>query len=839
MVSLLLASLFLSTSQSFPSVPFELNVGAQPDEVAFHAPLASGSVFVTRAGELVYAFASEHSAGASLVERWVAAEAAPVGVAETPTLVHRFQGDDPSTWREGIPTFERVELGELWPGVRVSLRAGANNVEKLFELAPHADVARLRLELRGACALEIADDGTLVARTTAGEVRFTAPIAWQVHDGVREPVDVRYSVSGCQYGFALGAYDPSRELWIDPLLQSTFLGGSGQERIDDMAFDAASNSVYVAGETTSVNFPGTAGGALPAQAGANDAFVARLSSTLTTLQAATYFGGVNDDRATGIALGAGTVYICGSTNSSALPGSAAGAIPARTGAADGFVARLSANLSVVHAASFFGGAEPFPYDRANDIAFDALASQAVIVGETSATNLPGTIGSAEPASHGGTEAYVARFSSSLAALVTATYVGGNQNDYGNSVVVQAGTGHAFVAGMTDSTDLPAALGGIGGAQNAYLGCGFCSAGFVARVNPGLTFVESVSYYTFPGLVWFEDLAQASDGTLYAVGPIGPYTGPNLPPGVSTGAQPFPGGEDDSIVVRFAGDLAVVFGASFVGGSKSEWGHSVAIDPANGEVLVAGTSTSWNIPGSQGGAQSLPFVTPTGVDDTYVTRLSHSLNGILQSTYLGGTFREVPRALVATAQQVLVAGYTGSANLPGRIGGAQATIGGFDDGFVARFDSTLTGAPPAPGNYCVSGTSINGCKATISASANPSATFAGPCTIQVTNVEGQRTGAIFYSTMGRAGTPWCPFGGSSYLCMLLPLQRTTPQNSGGTSLACDGTFTLSWNAWHAANPGAPGNFITAGTEIDLQCWYRDPGNCRQTSLSNAVEVTMLP
>ena len=87
---------------------------------------------------------------------------------------------------------------------------------------------------------------------------------------------------GRRYGFRLGDHDPAVPVEIDPLLQATYLGGSGTDEALALAIHPTSGDVYVAGFTTSTNFPGTTGGAQAANGGGGvDAFVARLSSTLT------------------------------------------------------------------------------------------------------------------------------------------------------------------------------------------------------------------------------------------------------------------------------------------------------------------------------------------------------------------------------------------------------------------------------------------------------------------------------------------------------------------------------------------------------------------------------
>jgi hypothetical protein len=140
------------------------------------------------------------------------------------------------------------------------------------------------------------------------------------------------------------------------------------------------------------------------------------------------------------------------------------------------------------------------------------------------------------------------------------------------------------------------------------------------------------------------------------------------------------------------------------------------------------------------------------------------------------------------------------------------------------------------SYCTAGTTTNGCVATISASAQPSASAANACQISVANVEGQKSGLIFYSLTGRHNSAW---NASSFLCVKSPTQRTGTQTASGTVDACDGTLSLDWNAYLSSHPNALGNPFQAGEKLQLQAWFRDPPAGKSTNLSNAIEMYFLP
>jgi hypothetical protein len=142
----------------------------------------------------------------------------------------------------------------------------------------------------------------------------------------------------------------------------------------------------------------------------------------------------------------------------------------------------------------------------------------------------------------------------------------------------------------------------------------------------------------------------------------------------------------------------------------------------------------------------------------------------------------------------------------------------------------------PVSYCTAGTTTNGCTATITATANPSLT-SSLCQINVTNVEGNKSGIIFYGLAPQA-LPWGS-GSTSYLCVSSPQTRTGTQTSTGTTNLCDGTLSLDWDVFQAANPTSIGNPWTVGAKAYIQAWFRDPPAPRTTNLSNGIEITYQP
>ena len=110
---------------------------------------------------------------------------------------------------------------------------------------------------------------------------------------------------------------------VDSLVYSTFLGGSGDEcgrfTFGRIAVDTFGNA-YLTGLTNSTDFPTTPGAFQASNGGGADTFVAKLSTSGSTLSYSTYLGGSHDDVALGIAVDiAGNTFIAGMTGSTNFP----------------------------------------------------------------------------------------------------------------------------------------------------------------------------------------------------------------------------------------------------------------------------------------------------------------------------------------------------------------------------------------------------------------------------------------------------------------------------------------------------------------------------------------
>ena len=244
----------------------------------------------------------------------------------------------------------------------MQLKAYGKNIEKIFTIQPGGDPKKINIRIEGANNLQVNNNGELVLETDLGEIKFSPPLAYQEKNGEKKPIQVAYLVHKDHYQFKLGTYDPSLPLVIDPMLASTFLGGSG----DDVGYAIAASprgGIYVTGYTASSDFPVTSGAYDSAYNSLTDVFVAKFDNNLSQLQYATFLGGSGDDIGRAICLDHnGDVFVVGRTNSSNFPTVTGSYDTSYNGGLDVFVAKLNDTLSILKGSTFLGGPsdeEPF------------------------------------------------------------------------------------------------------------------------------------------------------------------------------------------------------------------------------------------------------------------------------------------------------------------------------------------------------------------------------------------------------------------------------------------------------------------------------------------------
>lgn len=493
----LLLGLSLATSVAMAAtpvtqVPFVPNNGQWAKQVKYAVDLPDGRLFLEN-NCFTYSLVapSAHGPERETSRTPVAGHAfrvTMVGAAAAPALMgeerregfhNYFLGNDPAKWAAKVPLYAGVRYRNAYPGidVRWHQQASSGQLEYDFELNPGARPAAIRLRYDGLDGLAITPEGHLRLRTSVGELREQAPVAWQLSaSGVRRPVPCRFVLRGHEISFALGAgYDPAQRLVIDPVLVFASYSGSPVGMSANTAASDAQGNMYTGGYLFGGQYPVTLGAIKTAFFNGNMG-IAKFSANGSTLLYATYLGGnggggssFSQDYALDLEVNAaGELLILGTTNAPDYP-TTAGAFDRQLGsgssggfaALDFVVTRFNATGTAILASTYLGGSGEEAGSVSlvpGSLALDPATGDVLVASATQSNDYP-LLNAAQSVKSTGYDGVVTRFNPGLTALRWSTYLGGSSDDRAHDVKVAA-SGDTYVCGSTSSNNLPLGTPGL-------------------------------------------------------------------------------------------------------------------------------------------------------------------------------------------------------------------------------------------------------------------------------------------------------------------------------------------------------------------------------------------
>ena len=651
---------------AFAQLPlaFEENRGQANPQVKFLARGSGYELFLTGDEAVVSLSRSLKNMSVLRMRMANAATSPRVGASERlPGTTNYLIGKDPAKWQRGIPQFARVRYSDVYPGIDLVYYGRQGRLEYDFQVAPGADPNGIAVQFSSQTGVRLDSDGNLVLPTESGDVRFERPRVYQNFGEEQRTIPGKFVLrADGTVGFAVGQYDRSRTLIIDPVLAySTYLGGSGDESCTTIlgtttpgcpaiAVDSAFN-IYVAGSTTSTDFP-LVSGATPYQGtlkGGADVFITKLNSTGSAQLFSTYLGGTGNDSTAGIALDPGfNVYVAGTTNSADFPTTSnAVQSTAQSSGNHAFVSEIKSDGTALNYSTYLSGTG---VDTATGIAVD-VQGKIYVAGTTTSPAFP-TSGnfpvSTSPAPFQATPKAINQYffskldpaaSSGSASLLYSTYLGGSTPSSGATLgggIALDTNRNIYLTGGTDFTDMPA--------------------------------LNAAGSYVGGKDIWIAKFNAISQ---------------------TTGSQ-----------------QAYL---TYLGGSGDDIGNGISVDSAGNAYVTGSTNSADVLSHTPNPAGVVPFQTcldtpntttcPTGLTatDAFVAKIGsapasgQTMFPLNYFSYLGGTANDSGLAIAVDSNQgARVTGMTASSDFPATANAPAGLVyGGGTDAFAARIDTTAT------------------------------------------------------------------------------------------------------------------------------------------------------
>nr|MDO8112568.1 SBBP repeat-containing protein [Candidatus Sigynarchaeota archaeon] len=316
--------------------------------------------------------------------------------------------------------------------------------------------------------------------------------------------------------------------------------------------------------------------------------------------------------------------------------------------------------------TFLGGGD---YDSGLAIAVDT-AGCAYITGNTQSSDFP-TVTAYEAALNGNLDVFVTKLNATGNGLVYSTFLGGGSSETGYSIAVDA-TGCAYITGYSDSSGFPT--------MNAYdATLGGTRDVFMTKLNAT---GNGLVYSTFLGGGSSEigySIDMDASGCAYITGNMQSSDFPTMNAYDAT-----LGGTRDVFVTKLNATGNGLVYSTFLGGGSQDYGYGIVVDIV-GCAYITGETWSSDFP-----IASAYDSIHNGAYDVFVTKVNATGNGLVYSTFLGGSNSEAGYGIALDAAGcTCITGITQSSGFP-TANAYDTTLSGSSDAFIMKINATGNG-----------------------------------------------------------------------------------------------------------------------------------------------------
>jgi len=578
------------------------------------------------------------------------------GIEQDSEVINIFKGNNPNKWLKNIKTYKSVNIENVFNKIDMRYYFDGKNLRYDMIVRQGGSVDDISLKFLGIDGLEV-NETNFILKTQITDLNNKKLFVYQMINGMKKQIDCKFIENNGKVAFDIGEYDKNKVLIIDPVVFSSFAGGSGDDEFNSIALIEENHFVAV-GTTNSIDINTTVGAYSTTITGDKDIFLQeyKMNGVYVDILTTTYYGGSDEDLDVDIEVTQNKeIVITGNTRSINLPVMSAFQNQNK-GGIDMFFTKFNTDLSEIIVSSYYGGSAD---DEVRDMTI-TNNGETYYAGVTLSSDLATSVGAFSQTKNGLSDGFVLGIKVNGLTQLFSTYIGGNAEDELNGVSVDS-QNNIYLAGSSKSSDYPVEPTGFGdrpydGDQNGGWDMVF------SKLSAGGSNLLLSSFYGGALDDFGKGIVVDNNSSEYwFVGESEKETGMQTVDISQTASDPSHNGGFDIIAGKFSDLEKVGFWerqrlifATFLGGSKDERIKSFTINPNSGSLLIMGHTNSKNYPikGANTGSYE-------GKNDFFMSEMGKS-DGLEYSNLFGSKADDFMGASVIDKNgNIYYAGYTNS------------------------------------------------------------------------------------------------------------------------------------------------------------------------------------
>jgi len=588
----------------------------------------------------------------------------PIGTYDNVHKSNYIHGNNSGYWYTNISNFNQITYNNIYENIDLTFYYSENGVKYDWIIHAGANPDVITEKYDGINTISISNSGELLLFTDHTTLTIDRPYTYQE----TTIIDSSYNIIDNQtISYEIGKYDPSIDLIIDPLIDSTYVGGSQYDYGNEVVVDE-DDEIYVVGTTSSSNFPRKNALDSSYNGGDSDIFIFKMTNDCSDIIFSTFIGGDDEDEGFSIAIDDNNdIYITGSTKSSDFPTSDEAYDTSHNGEDDVFVVKISNDGSELQYSTLIGEDN---LDVGISIEVD-VDGYAYVAGDTGSWEFP-TTNNAYDTEHGHQyDIFLLKLETDGSDLVYSTFIGDSDSEQVGDMTLDDQK-NAYITGYTDSSDFPTTDDVYDDSINGQDDI------FISKVNNDGT---DLVFSTFVGgnqNDYGKGITIDENNNVYIAG----STQSNNFPVTDNVYQGIRSGSTDSCLLKILNDGSDISFSTYIGGSEYDIAYGISVDNKN--VTIIGITISDDFP-----ITNSAFDNTRNEEEVFISIIDDSGSKLIYSTFLGGNIDEKGYSVERDSEgNLLVAGVTDSTNFPTTDEAYDQSNNGYSEVFVTKINTNI-------------------------------------------------------------------------------------------------------------------------------------------------------